>query len=472
MANCGKGPGYKSPLAAMEGPREKILYVVCIQPDSFRSGKTDYLATVDVDPDSSTYCKVISKLHMTHVGDELHHTGWNACSSCHYDPTKSRDRLILPGLNSDRIYVVDVGTDPKDPELFKVIEPMEVHTKGRTCAPHTVHCLASGEVMISCMGDPEGNAKGSFILLHGEEFFVKGTWQQEENCAEFGYDYWYQPRHNVMISSAWGAPNAFKKGFHLEDVARGDYGTCLTVWDWKERKQIQKIDLGTEGMMPLEIRFLHNPDASEGFVGCALSGNVFRFFKNEDELWNVEKVIHVPSKTVENWLLPSMPGLITDILLSLDDRFLYFSNWTHGDIRQYDITCTENPKLVGQIFLGGSISKNEKVVVTDDQELKEQPLRPRIKGKPVRGGPQMLQLSLDGKRLYVTSSLFSAWDKQFHPDIVKNGSMILQIDVDTEKGGLTLNPDFLVDFGEEPDGPVLAHEMRYPGGDCSSDIWI
>lgn len=49
---------------------------------------------------------------------------------------------------------------------------------------------------------------------------------------------------------------------------------------------------------------------------------------------------------------------------------------------------------------------------------------------------------------------------------------MLQIDVDTNKGGLKLNPNFLVDFGKEPDGPVLAHECRYPGGDCSSDIWI
>lgn len=49
---------------------------------------------------------------------------------------------------------------------------------------------------------------------------------------------------------------------------------------------------------------------------------------------------------------------------------------------------------------------------------------------------------------------------------------MLQIDVDTEKGGLTLNRNFLVDFGKEPQGPVLAHEIRYPGGDCTSDIWV
>ena len=54
----------------------------------------------------------------------------------------------------------------------------------------------------------------------------------------------------------------------------------------------------------------------------------------------------------------------------------------------------------------------------------------------------------------------------------RKGAMLLQIDVDTVNGGLTLNRDFCVDFGEEPDGPCLAHEVRYPGGDCSSDIWL
>ena len=50
--------------------------------------------------------------------------------------------------------------------------------------------------------------------------------------------------------------------------------------------------------------------------------------------------------------------------------------------------------------------------------------------------------------------------------------MLLQIDVDRENGGMTLNENFVVDFGQEPDGPVLAHEIRYPGGDCTSDIYL
>jgi selenium-binding protein 1 len=79
---------------------------------------------------------------------------------------------------------------------------------------------------------------------------------------------------------------------------------------------------------------------------------------------------------------------------------------------------------------------------------------------------------LDGTRLYVTNSLISPWDKQFYPELNSKGSQLVQVDVDRNNGRLTLNTAFLVDFGAEPEGPVLAHECRYPGGDCSSDIWL
>ncbi|HEV2472833.1 MAG TPA: selenium-binding protein SBP56-related protein, partial [Chthonomonadales bacterium] len=80
--------------------------------------------------------------------------------------------------------------------------------------------------------------------------------------------------------------------------------------------------------------------------------------------------------------------------------------------------------------------------------------------------------SLDGKRLYVTNSLFSTWDNQFYPEMGKAGSYMLQVDCDTERGGMQINPDFYVDFSAEPAGPARAHEIRYPGGDCTSDIWL
>lgn len=132
------GPGYRSPRAAMlEGPREKLMYVVCIHTDP---NKPDVLSTVDVDPESNNYCQVqfcrlettdiiigcisvylsqiVHKLRMPYVGDELHHSGWNICSSC-YDKPRKRDTLVLPGFVSDRVYFIDTSNE-RAPSIKKV----------------------------------------------------------------------------------------------------------------------------------------------------------------------------------------------------------------------------------------------------------------------------------------------------------------------------------------------------------------
>lgn len=62
--------------------------------------------------------------------------------------------------------------------------------------------------------------------------------------------------------------------------------------------------------------------------------------------------------------------MVTDIVISLDDRYLYLSNWLHGDVRQYDISDTSRPRLTGQVFLGGSILRGGPIQVTEDSELK------------------------------------------------------------------------------------------------------
>ncbi|KAJ6371594.1 hypothetical protein OIU77_001997 [Salix suchowensis] len=393
----------------MSGPRESLIYVTCVYSGTGIE-KPDYLATVDIDPNSPTYSKVIHRLPMPNIGDELHHTGWNSCSSCHGDPSAARRYLILPSLISGRIYAIDTLKDPRAPSLHKVVEPADIINKDRISIPT--------HIPLPC-----------FWRCH--EFNVKGRWEKPGHSPMFGYDF------------------------------------C-----WPNGELKQTLDLGDTGLLPLEIRFLHNPSKDTGFVGCALTSNMVRFFKTPDGSWSHEVAIPVKPLKVQNWILPEMPGLVTDFLISLDDRFLYFVNWLHGDVRQYSIEDPKNPVLKGQVWVGGLIQKGSSVVAEGEDGKTWQYDVPEIQGHRLRGGPQMIQLSLDGKRLYVTNSLFSTWDRQFYPELMEKGSHMLQIDVDTEKGGLTINPNFFVDFAAEPDGPSLAHEMRYPGGDCTSDIWI
>jgi selenium-binding protein 1 len=438
---------FSTPADARKSPPETLAYVVGVYAGTGINAP-DYLATLDLDPASKTYSQVIHRLPMPNIGDELHHFGWNACGSCH--GARARRYLIIPGLVSGRIHVVDTER-PDQPSLHKVIEPEEIVRKTQLTAPHTVHCLANGQIMISMLGDEKLNGPGGFLLLD-DKFEIAGRWEKSTEGMNYNYDYWYQPRHNVMVSSEWAAPGTTRPGFHLDDVKAGKYGRHLHFWDWSERKIEKSIDLGEKGLIPLEVRFHHNPDSTHGFVGAALSSVMWHFFKDGDE-WKAEKVIEVEGQELEGWDFP-VPGLISDLVVSLDDRWLYFSNWLHGDVRQYDISNPSKPKLTGQVWVGGLFGKGHKV-----------------RGTTANGGPQMLQLSLDGKRLYVTDSLFSSWDNQFYPNIAKHGSLMLQLDADTTAGGLTLNERFLVDFGKEPAGPARAHEMRFPAGDSTSDVW-
>lgn len=445
------GPGYASPQEAMKAEPEKVLFTVGLYGGTGIQAP-DYLATVDVDPASPTYSQVI---HRTQLGmdDELHHFGWNACSSCHDDESKSRRFLIAGGFRSGRIHIIDTATaDGRAPTLHKVIEPEEIKAKTNLSAPHTVHCLADGHVMISMLGDGEKNGPGGFLLLD-EDFNIAGRWENKADGMVYNYDYWYQPRHNVMISTELAAPRTYEPGFNFEDVPADKYGHRLHFWDWQKHELIQSIDLGQEGLVPLEVRFHHEPESAHAFVGAALSSTMWHCH-NANGTWQADQVIAVPSVELAGWPIP-VPGLITDLVLSMDDRFLYFSNWLHGDLRQYDVSDPAHPKLTGQLWLGGLLGKGDEV-----------------RGHILQGGPQMLQLSLDGKRLYVTNSLLSSWDNQFYPDLAKTGSYLLQIDCDTVNGGMSLNERFYVDFSKEPNGPARAHEMRYPGGDCTSDIWL
>jgi selenium-binding protein 1 len=353
-----------------------------------------------------------------------------------------RDHLVVPGMRSSRIHILDVKSDPRHPSIARVIEPEEVKQKTGYSTPHTVHCMPGNVITISMLGNAEGGPGGGFMALDAKTFDVLGRWETDKGNIQFMYDFWYQPRRNMLITSEWGAPQTFLPGFNLEDVAAGRYGHSLNMWDLEKRTKTQTIDLGENGMIPLEIRWQHNPDSEQGFVGAALSSTMWHVHRKNGS-WAADQVIAVEGKEVAGWPFP-VPGLITDLVLSMDDRFLYFSDWLHGDIRQYDVSDPAHPKLTGQVWAGGVLGP----VQFGDRELS--------------GGPQMLQLSMDGRRLYVTNSLFSTWDNQFYPNLK---SWMLKLDCHPD-GGMTLDPAFYVDFED-----ARGHEIRLPNGDPTSEIF-
>jgi selenium-binding protein 1 len=430
---------YASPKDAMQAPPEEFLYLACLHTGTGVK-KPDFLAVVDAEKG-----QIVHETPLPNVGDELHHFGWNRCSSACHGPDRSH--LIVPGFRSSRIHVVNVADDPRRPRIEKVIEPEELIAKTGYTRPHTVHCMPGDNVVVSMLGDADGGGSGGFAVLDAKTFEVKGRWENGGEVPAFNYDFWYQPRKNALVSSEFGEPNAYEGGFDPAHVEAGRYGRQIHFWNLETREREQTIDLGEKGLVPLEIRWLHDPDAEQGFVGAALSSVMWHFHRSNGS-WAAEPVIEEEAVPLEGWPFP-VPGLITDLVLSMDDRFLYLANWLHGDVRQYDVSDPTRPKQTGQVWLGGVIGKQSDA------------------GLELNGGPNMIQLSYDGRRLYVTNSLYSTWDNQFYPEL---RSWLTRIDCDPN-GGMELDRDFFVDFHDRPDGPARAHEVRLQGGDCTTEIF-
>jgi len=427
------------------------------------NGKRDALGVVDADPDSPTYGSLINKLELPNGGNELHHFGWNACSShlCAYAPNPHMERryLVLPGTTSSRIHVVDTQPDPRAPRLVKVIEGEEVMAKTGYAAPHTVHCGPEG-IYINALGAPGGDGPGGIFMLDHETFQLKGAWEKERGPQHLAYDFWWHLGHDVMITSEWGTPNMVKDGVNPELLLAGKYGHALHLWDLQTRRHVQTLDLGAEQQMVLELRPAHDPRKAFGFVGVVLSlkdlsSSIWQWYHDDvTGAWAVRKVIEIPAEPANPDDLPPLlkgfgvvPPLVTDINLSLDDRTLYVSCWGTGELLQYDVTDPTAPTLKSSLHIGGIVRRTA---------------HPKDADRPLNGGPQMVEVSRDGKRLYLTNALYTSWDAQFYPAGIRGWLAKIDTDVD---GGMAFDRDFFVEF---EDG-LRPHQVRLLGGDASSD---
>jgi methanethiol oxidase len=173
----------------------------------------------------------------------------------------------------------------------------------------------------------------------------------------------------------------------------------------------------------------------------------------------VSKVITIPAEPADPELLPpalkpfsAVPPLISDIDLSVDDRWLYVSCFGTGELKQYDVSDPLNPRESGSVRLGGIVRHQA---------------HPAAPDLPLSGAPQMVEISRDGTRVYLTNSLYAAWDDIFYPEGV--GAWLAKLDADVDGGGMTADPGFFP-HGDEFRG-LRVHQTRLQGGDASSDSY-
>jgi selenium-binding protein 1 len=454
---------YPSPHLAMEAPPEELAYVALLNPAG--QGTSDAIGVVDVKPDSPSYGRLVGQVDFPHADNELHHFGWNACSShlCPYAPHPHTERryLVVPGTHSSRIHIVDTKPDPRNPKLVKVIDGETVHARTGYAAPHTVHCGPDG-IYLNALGAPDGGGPGGIFMMDHETFDVIGPWERARGPQHLAYDFFWHLGHDTMVTSEWGTPNMVTQGVNPELLLAGKYGHALHVWDLRRREHRQTLDLGPQYQMTLELRPAHNPTRAYGFVGVVLSlddlsSSVWLWYlagENGTREWRIRKVIDIPAEPADPDVLPpllqgfkAVPPLVTDLNLSVDDRMLYVSCWGTGELRQYDVSDPFTPKFLGSVRLGGIVRRAA---------------HPGTPDVPRNGGPQMVEISRDGRRVYVTNSLYSPWDAQFFPDGI--AGWMAKVDVGPS-GGMRFDQRFLV----ESPGGLRPHQVRLEGGDASSD---
>jgi methanethiol oxidase len=456
---------YPSAKQAAEAPQEELAYLAMLSPNRARP---DAIGVVDVKPGSKSFGRMVGQIDMPNVGDELHHFGWNACSAslCPWaaHPHIERRYLIVPGINSSRIHIIDTKSDPRKPEMIKVIEPETLAKKTNYASPHTVHCGPDG-IYLSALGAPDGGGPGGIFVLDHDSFEPKGVWERERGPQRLGYDFAWHLGHDTTITSEWGTPSMVRDGVNAELLLGGKYGNSLHVWDLRKGTHQQQLPLGDEYQMTLELRPARDPRKAYGFVGVVislkdLSASVWVWYKDGGQEtrgeggWKVKKVIEIPAEPADPADLPpllqgfkAVPPLITDINLSLDDRQLYVSCWGTGELRQYDVSDPFNPRLTATTQIGGIVRRAA---------------HPANPGKRLNGGPQMVELSRDGRRVYLTNGLYSPWDEQFYPAGLE--SWMVKFDTRAE-GGMALDSRFFL----EMDRGVRCHQVRLQGGDASSD---
>jgi selenium-binding protein 1 len=458
---------YRSPADAVAAPPERLAYVAAYDP----AGQArDAMTVVDTDPSSADYGKVVGWSELPTAGNELHHFGWSACSSalCHqghggHGQPPERRYLIVPGLRSSRVHVMDTKPDPRNPQVVRIIEPDELASKAGYSRPHTLHC-GPGAIFMSSLGGANGNdGPGGIALLDHDTFDVIGAWELDRGDQYLAYDAWWHLNHDTLITSEWGTPSMVENGLNPEDLLGRKFGHHLNFWSMSERKLTQRVDLGDQHQMVLELRPAHDPSKTWGFVGVVisvedLSASVWLWHRDGDR-WAARKVITIPAEPADAGDLPpalqpfgAVPPLVSDIDLSVDDRWLYVSCWGTGELKQYDVSDPFNPRETGSVRLGGIVRR------------RPHPAAPDMR---LRGGPQMVEVSRDGRRVYVTNSLYAAWDEIFYPQGV--GAWMAKLDADLERGGLAADPR-LFPNGDDFRG-LRVHQTRLQAGDASSDSY-
>jgi len=389
-------------LAGLIKGQEDYIHVWTLGVEGLGDG-SDKLVTIDVNPKSKSYGKVVNSLSVGSRG-EAHHMGFS----------DDRRYLWAGGLDDSKIYVFDVGKDPRKPALVRTITDLPAKTG--LVGPHTFYALPGRMLigMLSNASDKGGvtglatyNNKGQYVAKY---MIPTGTIGGVAGDG-YGYDIAINPAKNVMLTSSFAGWKNYMRPLGqvvADPEAMKHFGQTMVVWNLKtmEAKQV----LSVPGA-PLEIRWALAPDQNWAITATALTSKLWLVRQNAKGDWEAKDVATIGD--------PSKIPLPVDISIRADAKGLWVNTFMDGMTHYFDLTDPQHPKETYQLHTGKQVN--------------------------------MVSQSWDGKRVYITSSLLSLWDKGG----ADNEQFLRAFNWD----GHTLAKAFEIDFTKEKLG--RPHHMKF-----------
>ena len=355
-------------LARIEG-QEEFVYVWTLGVEGLGDG-SDKLVTVDVKPDSPTYGKVINSVSVE-GRNEAHHGGF----------TDDRRQLWLAGLDTSRVFIFDVYTDPAKPRYVKTIDNFE-KTTGGAIGPHGAYALP-GRVLIPCLSNSKDKGGRTALVEYGNDGnYIATHWLPTKDDARgaananftdgYGYDARVLPRKNALLTSSFTGLNNYMRDFGkltADPEAMKHFGGTMVMWDFHARQPKKVFQVPGA---PLEIRWAWGEKHNYAFTATALASKLWLVYGDDRGDWQAKEIATIGD--VKGGVLP------VDISLSADDKTLFVDCFGDGKCRVFDVSDPQKPKQIYEKNIGRQVN--------------------------------MVSQSWDGKRLYFTSSLLANWDKK------------------------------------------------------------
>ena len=398
-----------SPYMAKITGQEDYVYVWTLGMEGV-GDEQDKLTTVDVKPGSKDYGKVI---HTLSVGgrNEAHHSGF----------TDDRRYLWAGGLDTSKIFIFDVHSNPAKPTLHKVIDDF-VAKSGGVVGPHTMYALPGTMMITGLSNNKDHGGRTAMVEYTNQGDYVATYWIPTDgnlqgavksgNYADgYNYDVRALPRRNVMMTSSFTGWTNYMMDFGkmlADREAMKRFGNTVVLWNLHTRQPKKIFDVPGA---PLEIRCAWGANHDYCFTSTALTSKIWLIYEDDKGEWRAEAVADVGD--------PAKVPLPVDISIQSDDNLLWVNTFMDGKTRAFDVSDPHHPKQIYEKEIGAQVN--------------------------------MVSSSWDGKRLYYTSSLLANWDKKGE----KNEQYFKLYHWD----GKALTQQFAIDFIREKLG--RPHQMRF-----------